>query len=205
MPGRILQTDAWVLLKRPAAETFRTFSVFSADEGLLTVLQRLPKKGAGDDTQLDLFDEAALLLESSNEGRTWFVREVRLRLRPAAIGRSYDALRFASDLAALVARNPAAAESRAPTAELLRTALAAFGSSPRPDVVYFKSLYLFARAEGYPVRQQWADVLPPAERTAVAALLNRPLSAQTAPAAEVARLQLRLNDYLRAYTEILLG
>lgn len=204
MPGLTLQTDALVLLKQPPADTFQTLTIFSAEHGVLMVLQRLPKKNSSGSVLLDLFDEASLLLESSNQGRTWFVREPRLLARHAGIGRSYDSLRFASTLAALAARNPGPGESHAPVADLLRTAFAAFAGSPRPDLVYFKSLYRFARDEGYPVKQEWLASLPAAQRTAAAEILSQPLAAQTAEAAAVARLTHRLEDYLRAHTEILL-
>lgn len=214
MPGRTLQTDAFVLLKRPPTDAFQGFNVFSAEHGALLVLQRVPKKkapGAGASRPaasahlaLDLFDEVTLLLESSNEGRTWFIKEARLDARHPTIGRSYDTLRFASALAALIARNPVHEDSRTPVAALLRTAFAAFALAARPDIVFFKSLYCFARDEGYPVKQQWIAALPPADRAGLAVLLNQPLSAQAASVAEVARLQHRLEDYLRGHTEILL-
>ncbi len=214
MPGRTLQTDAFVLLKRPPADTFQTFTVFSADHGALLVLQRLPKraasrpsataKGSAAQVQLDLFDEVSLLLETSNQGQTWFITEPRLIARYASIGRSYDTLRLASALAMLIARNPVHEESRLHVATLLRTALGAFASANRPEIVFFKSLYCFARDEGYPVKQQWIPTLSSVDRAAVATLLNQPLAAQTASPPEVARLQRRLEDYLRGHTEILL-
>jgi hypothetical protein len=163
MPGRPLQTDAFVLAKRPATDAFQGFTVFSAEHGALLVMQRVAKKSAGTAIALDLFDEAALQLESTNEGRTWFVKEVRLLQRAEGIGRSYDALRHASALAALVARNPVHEEGRAQVATLLRTALGAFATAARPDIVYFKSLYCFARDEGYPVKEQWFPTLPSAD------------------------------------------
>lgn len=168
------------------------------------VLQRLPRKSASTMTVLDLFDEVALMLESSNQGRTWFVKEAQLTARHHDLGRSYEVLLRASTFTALVARNPVDPESREPVAELLRGALLAFASGTRPDVVYFKSLYRFARDEGYPLKQQWFPTLPAADRTAAATLLNRPLAGQTAPPALVARLQRRLEEYLRGHTEILL-
>jgi hypothetical protein len=70
------------------------------------------------------FDEAFLSLESSNQGRTWFVREARILCRSAGIGRSYEALRAASAFAALIARNPRRGrepyEGRRPAANRLR-------------------------------------------------------------------------------------
>jgi hypothetical protein len=67
-----------------------------------------------------------------------------------------------------------------------------------------KSLYRFARDEGYPVKEQWFPSLPAADRETVATLLNRPASGQTTELPLVAKLQHRMEDYLRGHTEILL-
>lgn len=203
MPGRQLQTEAFILLKRPPADSFQTFSLFSAEHGPLLALQRLPKKNAANHLALDLFDEVALSLETSNQGSTWFIREVRLLHRPAGIGRSYETLSLASALTALIARNPVHEDSRTAVATLLRTALAAFAASPRADIVFFKSLYCFARDEGYPVKQQWFPTLVTADQHLAVDLLNTPLAAQTASAADTTRLTRHLENYLRAHTEIL--
>jgi hypothetical protein len=209
VPGPTLQTDALVLLKQPPADTFQTFTVFSEEHGALLVLQRLTKKNAPASVALDLFDDAAFLLESSNQGRSWFVRESRLITRHGGIGRRYESLRFASLLAALVARNPGPNESRAPVAALLRIAFAAFADSARPDLVYFKSLYRFARDEGYPVKQEWLAGLAAADRAEAERLLATPLatlvethSAIAGPSSSI--LLRRLEDYLRTHTEILI-
>jgi recombinational DNA repair protein (RecF pathway) len=204
VPAQSLTTDAFVLLKRDPTDAFQTCTVFSVEHGTLTVLQRMAKKSSANTTTLDLFDEAALLLESSNQGRTWFVKEVRLLTRHADLGRSYETLLHASAFAALIARNSVHEDSRAAVAGLMRTALAAFAEGARPDLVFFKSLYRFARDEGYPLKQQWFPALPAADRDTVAGLLNRPLAEQTAKPAAVARLTLRLEEYLRGHTEILL-
>lgn len=203
MPGRLLQTDAFILLKRPPADSFQTFSLFSAEHGSLLALQRLPKKNAANHLALDLFDEVALSLESSNQGSTWFIKEVRLIARPAGIGRSYSTLALASGLTALIARNPVHEDSRLAVATLLRTALAAFATSARPDVVFFKSLYCFARDEGYPIKEQWFPALSAADQATAVALLNLPLAAQTVTPTVAAELTHRLEAYLRTHTEIL--
>lgn len=204
MPAPTLQTDVFVLAKRPPADSFQTFTAFSADQGPLLILQRVAKKFAATAVALDLFDEAALLLESSNQGRTWFVKETTIVTRHADLGRSYETLVAASALASLVARNPVHEESRVAVATLLRTAFGALAAGARPDIVYFKSLYCFARDEGYPLKQQWFPLLADADRANVAPLLNRPLADQIASPATVLRLQRGLEDYLRHHTDILL-
>lgn len=203
MPAQSLQADGWILLKRPPSDAYRMLTVFCATHGALTVMQRVAQKPGSAAVVLDLFDEAALLLESSNQGRTWFVKEARLLHRHTEIGRNYETLRLACSLAALIARNHVHEESRPAVATLLHSAFTAFAAAGRPDIVYFKSLYRFARDEGYPLKQQWFPTLPAADRTEVAALLNRPLAEQTAAPETVTRLQSRLEDYLRGHTEIL--
>lgn len=203
MPALPLRTDAFVLLKRPPADAFQTLTLFSPAHGALLALQRIAKKTSATVVPLDLFDEAALDLESSNQGQTWFIREARLITRHPGLGRSYDTLRLASALATLIARNPVPEEGREPTAELLRTALAAFAAGARPDVVWFKSLYRFARDQGYPLKEQWFPTQTAADREALTVLVNRPLAEQTAPSGQVDRLTIRLAEYLQGHTEIM--
>jgi hypothetical protein len=212
VPAQTLETDAFVLTKRLPADSFQSFTVFSTVHGSLLVLQRISKTRAGStgkakpgnaSVALDLFDHVSLFLESSNQGRTWFVKEARLIQRHAGIGRSYEALREASALATLIARNPVHEDSRAAVTQLLTSAFTAF-AGPRPDIVYFKSLYRFARDEGYPMKEHWFATLSASERAEAATLLNRPLAEQSASVAAVARLQRRMDDYLRGHTEILL-
>jgi hypothetical protein len=205
VPGLPLQTDAFVLLKRPATDSFQGFTVFSPTEGTLLVLQRVPRKsGSKASPPLDLFDEAQIDLESSNQGQTWFVKEARVITRHPALGRSYETLRLASALTSLVARNAVPEESRADVATLLRQALASFASGGRPELVWIKSLYRFARHEGYPIKEEWFPSLTTVDRESLVQLLNRPLSEQTADAVTVVRLTQRFEQYLRGHTEILL-
>lgn len=202
MPAQSLQTDAFVLLTQPPSDAFQALTVFSPEAGVLSVLQRVPRK-ANAAAPLDLFDHATLLLETSNQGRTYFLKESRIHARHADIARNYDALRFASALAKIVAQNPVDEESRASVASLLATAFAAFGRTARPDIVYLKSIYRFARDEGYPLKEQWFPMLPSSDRAELAVLLNRPLAEQVATPERVAKLTRRLEEYLRGHTDVI--
>ncbi len=194
-----------MLLRRAATDAWQGFGVFSSAAGLLTVMQRLSRSGKPGQLTLDLFDEVEFALESSNQGRTWFVREARLIARHTAIGRSYEALQAASALAALIAHNPVQEESRGPVAELLRSAFGALAAGHRPDLVQLKSLYRFARDEGYPVKQEWFPSLPERDQAVAAQALNQPLAGQTAPPAVVAELQRGLEHYLRGRADLRIG
>lgn len=203
MPGPSLTTDALVLHRQPPTDAFQTFTVFTPAHGALRVLQRLPgKKPSAAHLAIDLFDEVSLLLEGTPSGDAWFVKEARLHTRHAGIGRRYETLLQASAFARLAARNPGSEESYPAIHALLRTAFTAFASSDRPDIVYLKSLYCFARDEGYAVKQHWFPALPPADRPLAIALINQPLATQTTSPADVTRLLRSLEHYVRRHTEI---
>ena len=171
---------------------------------MLPCLRRIPQ-GKATATPLDLFDETELWLESSNQGRTWFIKEHRLIQRHDGIGRSYDALKTAAALGSLLGRNPVPDESREAVADLLRTTFAALAGGGRPDIVWLKALYCLLRDEGYPVKQQWWPQLAPADRDAAAQLLNQPLATQTADISTVARIIHRLEAWIGAETELRLN
>lgn len=201
MPALSLSLDAFVLDRRPPSDAFQSLLVFSASHGALWVMQRIGRRATAS-VAIDLFDEVTLMLESSNQGRSWFVREVRLITRHAGIGRGYAPLQHAAALARLIARNAITEEGRAAAARLLRTALGALDTGVRPDVARFKATFIFARDEGHPVQQHWLPTLPAEDRIQVAELLNRPLAEQTAAIEAVTRLQRRLEEFLRGHTEL---
>jgi hypothetical protein len=203
VPGQTLTTGAFVLDRRPPSESFETLGLFSAEHGNLTALHRVPRKPSASHVSADLFDEVAAVLESSNQGRTWFVRELRIAERRPGIGRSYESLALASALAAVIWRNPVHEESRPAVERLLRSAFAAFAEKGRPDIVYLKSLFLFARDEGYPVREEWMPSLGPAERALAESAIARPVDSSAVPPAGAALLRRSLEDYLRSSTEII--
>jgi hypothetical protein len=172
----------------------------------MLALQRTPGKPVPGHVALDLFDEAALSMESTNQGRTWFVKEARILSRPSGIGRSYEALRAASAFASMIARNPVGAEGRAKVAVLIRTVFGAFAGGGFPPAILFKGVYRFALEEGYPVKQQWLPSLPAQLRSEAEILLRTPVAGlgnSSVQDSTCAALQRRLEDYLREQTEIL--
>lgn len=211
MPGPQLTTAAFILGRQTTgSDNFEQLSAFSEEHGALLCLARLPKNAAParrssaaqSEGRLDLFDEAELALESASQGRTWFIKEHRHLRRHPGIGRSYDALRAAAALAALITRNPVPDESRTPIVALLRQSFGSLETGARPDLVWLKSLFIFLRDEGYPVKQQWWQQLASADRDAAAQILNHPIAGQNPVPAVVAQLTQRLEAWLAADTEI---
>lgn len=203
MPGQQLTTVAFILGRQASgSDSFEQLTAFSEEHGALLCLRRVSTKAATSSPPLDLFDEAELDLESSSQGRTWFIKEHRHLRRFPGIGRSYQALRAAAALATLITRNPVADESRAPIAALLRQSLGSLESGGRPDLVWLKSLFIFLRDEGYPVKQHWWQQLGSVDRDAAAQILNQPLAGQNPEPAVVAQLTERLEAWVAADTEI---
>lgn len=202
MTGPSLTTEAFILQKAPPKEAFAPAVAFSAEHGTLRILQRVPRKPTPNHLPLDLFDHVALLLDGGTGG-TWFVKEVRLLHRFTGIGQNYRRLQHASQFTALIARNPVHEDSRDAVTQLLGTALQAFATSDRPDLVGFKSLYVFARDEGYPLKQHWFPTLPADDRADVALVLKTPVEALTVNPERVAHLHRQLEDYLRGHTDVM--
>ncbi|HEY4246955.1 MAG TPA: hypothetical protein VGM64_08875 [Lacunisphaera sp.] len=203
MPGEQTRTTGFVLTKQlSGSDSFEQLTFFSGESGLLHCLRRAAGSKAASTPAIDLFDEAELWLESSNQGRTWFIKEHRLIQRYEGIGRSYDALRAAAALTTLIAKNTVPDESRESIVGLLRTTFAALASGGRPDIAWLKSLYRFLRDEGYPVKQQWWPSLTPTDREIAAQLLNQPLAVQTAARPAVVRITGQLEKWTQSETEI---
>ena len=202
MPGQQLQTNAFILARQPSgSDAFEQLTGFSSEHGVLHLLRRI-KQTKTSSTPLDLFDEAELWLESSSQGRTWFIKEHRFIHRHEGIGRSYEALQAAVAFGRVLSRNPVGDESRAAAYELLRSSLGALAAGGRPDIVWLKSLYCLLRDEGYPVKQQWWPELQPTDREVAARLINQPLAGQTDEPAAVARIAKRLEHWVETETEI---
>lgn len=206
MPGQQLQTSGWVLGRSlSGSDAFESLQLFSESHGVLTALRRISARTGPQHSPLDLFDEAELALESTNQGRTWFVKEHRHLRRHPGIGRSYAALQAGAALSALLLRNPLPDESRPAFAGLLRQSLAALDGGARPDLVWFKALYCFLRDEGYPVKQDWWQRLGDDERAAAAHILNQPIAEQNPAPELLERLTHRLAAWVAGDTEIRLA
>lgn len=202
MGAQLLATSAIVINRTESGDKWMRLVNFSADHGNLDCLVRRSQQPTSKSPTLDLFDEAHLSLESTNQGRTWFIKEATVDRRRAGLGNSYEALTHACRFARILVRNPVHDESRRTVHALLERALDAWETCARPDCVYFKSLFLLARDEGYPVQQDWWPRLDSDDRHAAESILRTPVSKQEIQVATVSRLTDALEHYLHHHTEI---
>jgi len=198
---RLLEAEGLVLNRTPAGEHHLRLKLLTPAHGLLTALLRESRakrtgrrsKTTAPATQPDVFDHAAVMLEppapGAAHGSVYFVREYKVVRRHAGLGLRYPALTAASALANLVGRHAAHFETCAPVFALCLQAFAALDEGAPPDAVHLKALFLLARAEGYPAREQWLPMLSDEDRAVALAVLNHPAAAATLlPAADLARL-----------------
>jgi len=191
-----LATEFLVLDRAAGSEGWIRLTVFAATEGRLVCMQRVTSKPSAAAPMLDLFDHVRATLETRNQGRTWFVREALPLRRRTGLGASYAALTHACRFAGVLARTPIHEESREAVAALLTRALDAWEAGTRPDAVYLKSLFLLARDEGFPVREEWIRQLPAGDRAMTELILRQPAAGQTTDEADTRRLTAALEDYL---------
>ena len=176
--------------------------LFTADAGPLVAWLRVRRRNASPFP--DLFDRIDAVLETRNEGRTWFVSEYAITRRFTGIGNGYQTLLYASRFTALILKNPLHNDAWLPLFERLEQGFESWASGAPPDIVYLKMLYLFAREEGFPVREDWWKGLPTSHRDAADLRLHRPLDYQspkkTSPA--TGTLIENLENWLRERHEI---
>jgi len=199
--GRYLKTRGIVLDRRPAGEHHLRLDLLSPEDGAILCLLRPSRKHPG--AQPALFDEAELALERPRKGGSgYFVREYRPLRRHPGIAASYRALTEACALAAILRANLDHTEDFAAVGALLEKALGGYEKNLRPEACTLKSLYLYARQEGYPVREGWRAGLPEGEASALEAVLREPLEEQSTPPAQLAQLRQALETWLERETDI---
>jgi recombinational DNA repair protein (RecF pathway) len=203
MPQERLATDAILLTRRDSGEHGLLLTFLSPQHGLLSAFKRTSSRGR--QPLPDLFDEAAVTLEKAPAGDLWFVSEYLIRTRRPGIGAQYHSLLYACRYALLLSHHLFEAEEAPLWSDQLRQALDAWESGARPEATYFKTLYLFARHQGIPVKEEW--LASKSERDAGQALsvLRQPLAGQTVPPAVVEQLIADFESYLQNRHEVRFG
>ena len=119
------QEEALILKTEPSGESFLKLHVLTAESGIFLCLKRLSKK-ADRSTTPDLFDQAAVMFETSQQGTMRFVKEYQLIRRRERIGYNYRCLQNASRLSRLLVSNAAHMPESEVLYELTARALDAF-------------------------------------------------------------------------------
>jgi hypothetical protein len=160
-----------VVLDRDAtAGGFERLALLTEDQGLRNIMRRQSSKmDAGE--KPDLFDLCTVTCEA-RQGRACFLREYALERRHGNLGRRYDALESASAWARLILANAPDMDDTSPLFALTLQALEAWERGAMPKLILLKALFVFARNEGLPVREEWLRSLPEKVREQAACAIN---------------------------------
>ncbi len=202
MAGAAVQVSGIILKHEPSGEKFERLYLLTRDRGLVLMLMRRPSAKSSSSIP-DIFDQVELLADQRPGSDFGFVKEARILRKRTGLGTSYPALARASEFALLLSRNlPREAQTDA-IYTLCEKALDAWEGGLQPDIVFFKSLYLFARKEGYPVSQEWLNQLPDSGKRQVKSLINQPVQDITLEPRQVIAWIGQLKHYITHHTDIL--
>ncbi len=201
-PFSAVQVSGIILKREPSGEKFERLYLLAGERGLVPLLMRRP--GAKRSFSLpDIFDQVELLVDHKPGSDFSFVREARILRKRTVLGTSYPALARASEFALILHRNLPREVPAEAIYELFETALDAWERGLQPDIVFFKSLYLFARGEGYPILQEWLNQLSDPGRREAKSLVNLPVQDQTLDPKQVKAWIVKLKHYIAHHTDIL--
>jgi recombinational DNA repair protein (RecF pathway) len=179
----VFLTDEGCLLRKADSGEHHCLLVFFLKEnGLKFALTRNRSKSDSSSTLPDLFEAGDVCLQQKDAAKPAFLREFNPNRRFPTIARHYKTFRAASSLARFYERNLIHMEHFEDAWALLSKALLSFAMKHEPETTLFKTLFIFARMEGYPVQAQWLEGQKPTTRKELTAALQMPVGeARTDP------------------------
>ena len=148
------------------------FRIFSAESGLCVLHKRVSQKKTA---QLpDFLDVVAAEAERSKTGGMFFLKDFEILASHPRVAESYEAFSDAAEIAKCALKNSAYLESFGGMYERLRAAFAAINSGADSACVRIKFMYVFARDEGYPIKEDFAAGLGAEEFSALKKILSTP-------------------------------
>lgn len=200
-----VQDRACCLKRTASGENRFRLHLFLREQGLFHVLARFSRKsGPGKDLPDYLAVGEVTLRRKGPEQPAW-LQEFSPEAGFPGLGGDYRRLQAASRLAAFFSANLPHMEEFASAWDLLHSALGAMETAAVPEVVPLKTVFLFARAEGYPMHQSWLEGQPVSRRKALAEALRRPVAECSADARDLLQWQEDLFRFLAAETPLLPG
>lgn len=178
---------ATVLDTQIRGESSLQIAAYSPEHGLFRASKRISAKRTG--ALPDIFDDISLDCEAASPSALKFVREFSRTKRRAGIAESYDAFEQASLIAQTVLKNGGHIEDSRSLSNRLRLSLDAIDAGRPPVSVRLKFMYLLARDEGYPVREDFYRKLPPPQKELFSTLVKT-------PSEELRELESRARDML---------
>ena len=173
MGGEVSADDITVLRRDLRGESSLYIEAFSGKLGLLCVIKRISSKKTS--VLPDIFDDIdAVLNSASGGGGLKFLGDFEILRRRTRIAANYEAFDDAACLADVALKNGRHVEDTSKFSIRLRKSFDAIDAGNPSAIVRLKFLYLFARDEGYPVKEDFFAGLSGVEKRLFAALVRTP-------------------------------
>lgn len=195
---RQCEISALILDREPRANNALMLSALSRERGLVFLFKKMSAKKTS--IAPDLFEEISALAQmptmAEETAPVFFISEFDSVKSRRDISTSYEKLKTASQIADMVKSNGTDMGETAAMFDFVSKALDSIVSSQNLDAVRLKFIYLLAKAQGYPVREDFFRRLSPSDRNGFCLMLKTP-SAELGGQLEEAR---RLLDMLTRWT-----
>ena len=203
MAGNSVQISGIILKKETSGEQFFKLTILSPERGCVLAMFRRPKRNSRSPMP-DLFDLVEILLEKKGEAGFGFVKELTIHKQRRGLAKSFIALELACEWSAILIKNLPRETEMERIYELFSKGLDAWENRIQPEAIFFKSLFVYARDEGYAVKHDWFDKLTHSDRTEVAMIINTPIAELKIESDRVRHWIEHLKHYIQYYTDILL-
>lgn len=155
-------------------EKFWSLAFLSHSQGLYHPLVRKTKRG----NRPDLFDTGQARISRAKQGELIFLSDYYPTRRRSGLARSYEILQIASRFAEILRKNSQHLADYEVLFQISERFFDSLETGPSPRAAYLKTLYLFAKTEGLPVREDWASQLSDSVRKDLETILKSPLEEQ---------------------------
>ena len=189
-----------ILNKEDTGENFLRLSTFCS-RGLRRCLLRKVKKLSSLSLP-DLFDEVEITLQVSRNQGLPFVKEYQIIEKRMSIAKDRAIFDAAGFLARFYLANGEHLLESARFFEILQNALDSFTKHDHAPTILLKSLFLFSREEGLPVKESWFSGLSRDSAKIARDVLGKPVKDSVALSEQVPPLLESLCKWLRTETEL---
>jgi recombinational DNA repair protein (RecF pathway) len=203
MAGQSVQISGIILKKETSGEQFLKLTILSPDRGTVLAMFRRPKRNSRSPMP-DLFDQVEILLEIKGNEGFGFVKELTIHHQHRGLAKSFIALELACEWSAILIKNLPRETEMETIYQLFSKGLEAWEKRIHPEAIFLKSLFVYARDEGYAVKHDWFDKLTHSDRTEVAMMINTPIAELDVKPERVRFWIEQLKHYIQYYTDILI-
>ena len=166
-------TDCATVLNREfRGETSVYITAFAHDLGLMRMMKKCSAKKTS--SLPDLFDDIAIAGEMQSPTSLKFARDFDIIKRRNDIATNYDSFEQACKISLSVVKNGAHIENSARLSTQLRSALDAIANGASAEIVRLKFMYLLAKNEGYPVKEDFYARLSQPQKELFSLLIKLP-------------------------------